>query len=496
MNRTTKYHPFISTQPESASKLSDLQHKLFPIPHLNISHSVNKSARTMKFITSDFTNPSRPHHAHSTSECIEDEAGGSNPIEGESSQPKEGHNESARGKANNEVKSKQKAGVEVEEECEVWPYFVENTFDRLSYGERKWLLFQLVCCQPVFLREVELGFPMSLVPDQSECEKMEGSDGINRDPQYEGVSKGKEKDVEPERHGPLMEIRLPKEEWLLTYCQIDAIPSSSQDEFLLNLFLMSPSYAYILSTFHSGLEAGKKIHDNRNDKIRRKQMRKWKKAFKERMVGRKVMARSAIGVAYGSLGIWEEMGKDREGVWDVALSEIGGWLMRSLPVPNELDQRPPLGTHPGQNEGEDKCEVICDQESEMWKVAQAHIEMMAFISETKILSLLQQITRPDSASDSFVGRYRYKVLAIQDLVNLGVLISQSPIPLRRLLGGVVESVSAEIVVLMCELEDADREWVKVDEDLAWGVECVRIGMEDVGLDDAWTGVLGVFGQDR
>jgi hypothetical protein len=256
---------------------------------------------------------------------------------------------------------------------------------------------------------------------------------------------------------------------------------------------MSSLHAHILSTFHSGLEAGKEIYDTHNDKIRRKQMRKWKKAFRERMVGRKVMARSAMGVAYGSLGNWEEFGKDREGVWDVALSEIGGWLMRSLPVPHELGQGFTLGTY--RQPDEDQDIVTYNRDSGIWKVAQSHIEMMAFISETKILSLLQQITRPDSASDTFPGRHRYKVLDIQDLVNLVLLIGQSPIPSRKLLGGVVESVSAEIVVLMSELEAADREWVKVDEDLDWGVECVRMGMEDVGLDSAWMGVLDVFGHN-
>jgi hypothetical protein len=256
---------------------------------------------------------------------------------------------------------------------------------------------------------------------------------------------------------------------------------------------MSSLHAHILSTFHSGLEAGKEIYDTHNDKIRRKQMRKWKKAFRERMVGRKVMARSAMGVAYGSLGNWEEFGKDREGVWDVALSEIGGWLMRSLPVPHELGQGFTLGTY--RQPDEDQDGVTYDPESETWKLAQSHVGMMAFISETKILSLLQQITRPDSTSDTFPGRFRYKVLAIQDLINLGVLTNQSPIPLRRLLGGVVETVSAEIVVLICELDDADREWVIVNEDLAWGVECVRIGMEDAGLDSAWMGVLDVFGHN-
>jgi len=55
-------------------------------------------------------------------------------------------------------------------------------------------------------------------------------------------------------------------------------------------------------------------------------------------------------------------------------------------------------------------------------------------------------------------------------------------------------VSAEIIVLMDELEEAEVEWVRVEEDLAWGVECVRKGLEDAGFDSAWMGVLDVFGQ--
>lgn len=48
---------------------------------------------------------------------------------------------------------------------------------------------------------------------------------------------------------------------------------------------------------------------------------------------------------------------------------------------------------------------------------------------------------------------------------------------------------------MSELEEAEGEWVRVDEDLAWGVECVRGGLEIVGKDSAWMGLMGVFSQD-
>lgn len=143
-----------------------------------------------------------------------------------------------------------------------------------------------------------------------------------------------------------------------------------------------------------------------------------------------------MGVEYGSVESWEEMGKDREGVWDVALSEVGAWLMRTLPVSNEYDHGLCQDTMSDQDELGQKDQVF-DRPSEGLKNAQAHVEIMAFTCETKILSLLRQITRPDSASETFSGRSRYSVLAITDLINLGVLISRSPIESRGLLGGVI-----------------------------------------------------------
>jgi len=194
-----------------------------------------------------------------------------------------------------------------------------------------------------------------------------------------------------------MEVKLPKEEWLLTYCQIDSIPSSDRDEFLLNLFLMSPAQASVLSTFHSSLEAGQdiqEVYDTHGDTFRQKEMKNWKKGFRRRMEGRNVRARSVLGVEYVSVKSWLELGKDREGVWDVALSEIGAWLMRTLPVSSEYDP----GLHQETISDRDelgKKDQVFDRPSEGLKHGQAHVGMMAFTCETKILSLLRQITRPD-----------------------------------------------------------------------------------------------------
>jgi len=390
-------------------------------------------------------------------------------------------------------KAAEKGKAEGKEENEegldeaIWPYFVETTLDKLDFEARKWLLFQLVCYEPVFLEEVKLGFPMSLVPNEPRDEEVEEEGTMNK---CKGKEKEKEQVGEVDEKYRFMEVKLPKEEWLLTYCQIDSIPSSDRDEFLLNIFLMSLAHAKILSTFHSRLEAGREIQEvygTQGDICREEEMETWKKAFRRRMDGRKVRARSDMGVEYGSVEAWEEMSRDREGVWDVALSEVGAWLMRTLPVSNEYDHGLCQDTMSDQDELGKKDQVF-DRPSEGLKNAQAHVEIMAFTCENKILSLLRQITRPDSASDTFPGRSRYNVLAITDLINLCVLISRSHIELRRLLGGVVESVSAEIIVLLGELEEAEVEWIRVDEDLAWGVECVGMGLENVGLDSAWTGV--------
>lgn len=63
------------------------------------------------------------------------------------------------------VKQETESGKGEDEEEEGWPYNIENTLEKLDYQDRKWLLFQLVLTRPSFLDEVEMGFPMSLVPN-------------------------------------------------------------------------------------------------------------------------------------------------------------------------------------------------------------------------------------------------------------------------------------------------------------------------------------------
>jgi hypothetical protein len=405
----------------------------------------------------------------------------------------------------------------------VYPH--ENTLEKLDYEDRKWLLFQLVLSNPIFLEEVMLGFPMSLVGDEDVVHRDHSGDGdeaiafhkvqtqssgtievekLRCEEECEGVDKsgdivdkqealsfemthlslggsdedktsgekgdlsrvnkkeGKQKQDDGKisdrlaeknsKKSELLPILVPESEWLLIYCQIDAIPSSTRDTFLLSLFLMSPTHSSILRTFYSSLESGRLKHEEYEtypDEI------EWKDRFNEVNEGRRVLAKAGMGV-YGGVQCWEELGEGREGIWDVALSEIGGWLMRDLPCPSGPDggKSPEVNDSIGRQidmkayqEGGskgDEPDYHCIPEAE---IAQDHIKMMAFIIQTKTLSLVRQITRPDSASNSWPGRYRYKALTINGMVKLSVFLTRSPLPLRELLHDEIRSISAEIVIL-------------------------------------------------
>ena len=451
-------------------------------------------------------------------------------------------------------------------------YDTENTLEQLDYEDRKWLLFQLVLSNPISLEEVMLGFPMSLVAhdavDDRQSEDDDGAVGGAKEVEREGLStieesedtcdsgdlidnvsnplsamvdlslepRGEdmlieakntsmeekrelkeptEREKEPEavrpardlpRQRELLPILVPESEWLLTYCQIDAIPSSTRDTFLLNLFLMSPTHSSILESFHSSLEAGRVNYEEYQtypDEI------EWKDRFNEANEGRRVLARAGMGVDYGSVMYWEELGEGREGVWDVALREIGGWLMRDLPCPNEPDKGKwpevvdiigkPTDMKAYQQERDKKDEYAQERGSKgdeygcyhisQSRIAEDHIKMMAFVIQTKTLSLIRQITRPDSGSNFWPGRYRYRALTITDLVKLSVILTRTPIPLRKLLHDEIRSISAEVVVLFAELEGAECEWVRVDGCLAWDLECVQRGLDDVGYGYLWEGVM-------
>lgn len=384
-----------------------------------------------------------------------------------------------------------------------WPYQVGTTLDKLDFEDRKWLLFQLVLCKPSFLDEVELGFPTTLVPDSEDMtadSSRENSNGKEREGSVGDRSHGKTQGT-GEHH--LLPIVVPSSDWLLTYCQVDAIPSETRDDFLLNLFLMSYPHALILLEFQASLESGKEIqeaYDTHGHILQGQARKQWIKRFKQANRSRRAVAQAAMGEEYGGFRYWEELGRDREGVWDVALSEIGSWLTRDLPdqleaipIPNP-NQSESHTSVPGQeisNEG-DGFEHEPFPYSREVSIAQQHVEMMGFIVETKILSLIRKITRLDSASESWTGRYRYKALTISDLVKLSVLVARSPIPLRRLLVRMVETISAEIVVLLGELEGAEYEWVRVDENLGWDIDCVQHGLDEVELGYLWDGVVSTW----
>jgi hypothetical protein len=458
----------------------------------------------------------------------------------------------------------------------VYPH--ENTLEKLDYEDRKWLLFQLVLSNPIFLEEVMLGFPMSLVGDEDVVHRDHSGDGdeaiafhkvqtqssgtievekLRCEEECEGVDKsgdivdkqealsfemthlslggsdedktsgekgdlsrvnkkeGKQKQDDGKisdrlaeknsKKSELLPILVPESEWLLIYCQIDAIPSSTRDTFLLSLFLMSPTHSSILRTFYSSLESGRLKHEEYEtypDEI------EWKDRFNEVNEGRRVLAKAGMGV-YGGVQCWEELGEGREGIWDVALFEIGGWLMRDLPGPAESEwvkspevddsirKQPDMKAC---QEGGDKgTEYVQERDSrgdgpEYHHTSQSRfagdlIKMVGFIIQTKTLSLVRQITRSDSASDSLPGQYQYKSLTINDMVKLSVLLTRCPLPLRKLLNNEIRAISAEIVTLFDELESAEREWVRVDDDLAWDLECVQRGLDDVGYGYLWEGVM-------
>ena len=267
-------HPFIqsrvdSTRQDNTSSRSDSI--LLPSTHppaTSIQYLQTPIPVTMKIVKSDFTNPAGPSHLRPDlgTEYVDHE-----PSDQEyAKQSDQGDDERAKISPLEEEEGKEEAvdkgkgpDEEKEEEGEdsdetVWPYFVETTLDKLDFEARKWLLFQLVCYEPVLLEEVRLGFPMSLVPNEPDDGGVEDEDFMDK---RKGKEKEKEQVGEVDEKSRLMEVKLPKEEWLLTYCQIDSIPSSDRDEFLLNLFLMSPAHAQVLSTFHSSLEAGQDIQE-------------------------------------------------------------------------------------------------------------------------------------------------------------------------------------------------------------------------------------------
>jgi hypothetical protein len=263
---------------------------------------------------------------------------------------------------------------------------------------------------------------------------------------------------------------------------------------------MSPSHALILFSFYSSLETGRSIYQAYDTSLY-SEKKGWKKAFRRRNKERIGRARVGMMEDYGSAVYWEEIGKGREGVWDIALSELGGWLMRDLPgsggsnlalIGNQFGGESSKRVLDEQGEGQYQLDLQTFQS----EIVEDHLKMTASIVGTKILSLVTKITRPDSASDSWPGRYRYKALTIKDMVKLSVLISRSPLPLRQLLHSEIRSIAAEIVVLFDELEGAECEWVRLDDVLAWDLECVQKGLGEVGLDHLWDGVVSTWSKRK
>lgn len=234
-----------------------------------------------------------------------------------------------------------------------------------------------------------------------------------------------------------------------------------------------------------------------NDASHLEEGMKWKRGFRKVNKDRIKAARVGLGVEYGGYEYWEELWEHREGVWDVALSELGGWVMRDLPGPDEirvfglLDVDDP-GVESTDREGDREVEGNESRLTTQRSVIQDHIEMMAFIIQTKVLSLIRKITRPEPASDNWTGRYRHTVLTITDMVKLSVLLTRSPIPLRKLLADEFRSISAELVVLFNELGDVESEWVRADEKLDWELQCVQSGLDEIEYGHLWDGVMSAW----
>jgi hypothetical protein len=120
---------------------------------------------------------------------------------------------------NNGDKVKMVDGKE-EERGEEYPYDIENTLEKLDYEDRKWLLFQLVVCQPIFLDEVDLGFPMSLVPD----------DDVVKNEEFEGSRDGQirnEADRQEDLIGPLSQIAVGEDKKGKGKTRADELPDNA-----------------------------------------------------------------------------------------------------------------------------------------------------------------------------------------------------------------------------------------------------------------------------
>jgi hypothetical protein len=346
---------------------------------------------------------------------------------------------------------------------------------------------------------------------------------------------------------PRRRIQKSEEEWLLIFCQIDALPSSELDEFLLHIFLISRPHAIELVRFSETLEMGRAIQEidrqynspenriehgkeyqdgvyhivpgeeevtgDREVKVKEKEKEQWLRQFRDHTKERRREIGSAMKATHGRIKRWKKLGKDREVVFDIAMEDIGSWLNRPLPYFHpDAAWRVESGGH-GQCQGKvngSQGPEISDQDKVMGKGkgkgrakldeesdVDDYIKMYAFEASTKFLSLLEKIVAQDtflfSSNIKSSSRSRYQVIGLHDLIRLLIIIARSPVDLRSHLGEVVEMISIHIVSLFKELDEVTQEWMRIDEDIQWDLKMVNDGLGEVELDWVWAEVMDVIG---
>jgi hypothetical protein len=128
-------------------------------------------------------------------------------------------------------------------------YDIQSIFLELDHEDRKWLFFEILLTGQWSIDDIKSGSPMNLVPTSFSPEDV-------REDQSE-------RPIEIQVSGNTLRRRIQKseEEWLLIFCQIDALPSSVRDGFLLHIFQISRPHAIELMRFSETLEMGRTIQE-------------------------------------------------------------------------------------------------------------------------------------------------------------------------------------------------------------------------------------------
>jgi len=419
-------------------------------------------------------------------------------------QPDPSPKASAAGSSNVETKSQE---IDENEEPIGWPHDVGTVLEKLDDEDRKWFLFQLVLREPCFLNEARDGVPISVFSDWLDtgvvadgaavtlAKDRENEPGIASSVQRkeeEGRDNGKgtrkEKETDPARNfdNPLhmaessnsdlepqslplasisaLPIVIPREEWLITFAQIDALLADNRDDFLLNLATLSEPYYTFLLTFATQLQQARgrqEVHQVEDDIAK---TAKFEFLHSFRVYG-KVEARRSVAIK-----AMEAKQKQDSIYWDMV-------------DPHHRDDSDADLT---------KAEVYAclDLDADMPKEREmTEAQVWVFMIETKMSSVIEMIA--NVGSSSFPDRYRS--LRFLDLLRLGVVIARTQKLVRCHMGDIVEVLVRAILRIWEGSDEVEREWLKVDENVAWGVERVRVGLEEVDLYGEWVFVQSALG---